>query len=247
MEPVPEQPADPQPDWAHLLPREAFYEIILILRAALPPPEVDLPVDWARRDSAAMAAVASLRPANAAEGRLAAQFVAADAYAMECLRLAQIRRRETDVARRCAAQAASLMRESKSALRLLLRLQAVRGAIEADAATADRAAWTEHSVLRMMEPALAPVPAAPAAPKNLWKFRPVSDLAIISVKTRLETPPRLPPGLPSTGAARSAGNHRSGGQRRGLEQLLDRVPDESGLLHRLPADLHVRLRNGPAA
>ena len=198
-----------------------------------------------------MAAVASLRPENAAEGRLAAQFVAADAYAMACLRLAQIRRRETDVARRCAAQAASLMRESKSALRMLLRLQAVRGAIEADEAKAERAAWTEHSVLRMMEPALAPVPAAPAAPKNLWKFRPVSDLAIISVKTRLETPPRLPAGLsaglPSTGAARSAGNQRSGGQRRGLEQLLDRVPDESGLLHRLPADLHVRLRNGPAA
>ena len=205
MEPVPEQPADPQPDWASLLPREAFCEIILVLRAALPLPEGELPADWARRDRAAMAAVASLRPANAAEGRLAAQFVAADAYAMDCLRLAQIRRTETDVARQCAAQAASLMRESKSALRMLLRLQAVRGAIEADEAKAERAAWTEHSVLRMMEPAMAPVPAAPAAPKNLRKFRPVSESTIISVKTRLETSPRLSP----TGSARES--HRSGG------------------------------------
>ena len=212
MEPVPEQPADPQPDWARLLPREAFCEIILVLRAALPLPEGDLPADWARRDRAAMATVASLRPANAAEGRLAAQFVAADAYGMDCLRLAQIRRRETDVARQCAAQAASLMRESKSALRMLLRLQAMRGAIEADEAKAERAAWTEHSALRMMEPALAPVPAAPPAPKNppknSWKIRLVSDLAKISIKTLLETPPRLPPGLSPPVAARQS--HRSG-------------------------------------
>ena len=107
MDPLPNAPDDPQPDWARLLPREAFHEIVLILRAALPPPLIDDPAEWARRDNAAMATVASLQPANAAEGRLAAQFVAADAYAMDCLRLAQLRRREPDIARKCAAQAAS--------------------------------------------------------------------------------------------------------------------------------------------
>ena len=72
-----EIPADPQPDLARLLPREAFGEIIVILRGALPPPTSEEPAAQVRRDRAAMAAVASLRPENAAEGRLAAQFVAA--------------------------------------------------------------------------------------------------------------------------------------------------------------------------
>ena len=111
-------PADPQPDLARLLPREAFGEIIVILRGALPPPTSEEPAAQVRRDRAAMAAVASLRPENAAEGRLAAQFVAADAWAMDCLRQVSERWRETDVARQCRAQAMGMMREGKSALRL---------------------------------------------------------------------------------------------------------------------------------
>ena len=166
MDPLSDAPADPQPDWASLLPREAFHQIILILRAALPPPLIDDPVDWARRDNAAMAAVASLAPANAAEGRLAAQFVAADSYAMDCLRLAQLRRCEPDVARKCAAQAASMMRESKSALRVLLRLQAARQKLAGDPAEMDRAAWAEHGAAAMMQQALAGAPAAPASRHN---------------------------------------------------------------------------------
>ncbi len=73
MDPLSDALADPQPDWASLLAREAFHQIILVLRAALPPPLIDDPVDWARRDNAAKAVVASLAPANAAEGRLAAR------------------------------------------------------------------------------------------------------------------------------------------------------------------------------
>ncbi len=154
MQSFPNEPSDPQPDWVRLLPREAFQEIMLTLRSALPPPAVDDPLVWARRDRAAMAGVAALLPVTAAEGRLAAQFVAADAWAMDCLRLAVERRREFEVARKCRAQAMSLMRESKSALRVLLRMQAARRAVEADEAASGQAAWAEHAAVGMMAAAL---------------------------------------------------------------------------------------------
>ena len=58
MDPLPNPPADPQSDWARLLPREAFQEIILILHGALPPLATEDPEGYARRDTAAMMAVA---------------------------------------------------------------------------------------------------------------------------------------------------------------------------------------------
>ena len=149
---------DPQPDWGRLLPREAFYEIMRVLRGALPPPSSDDPAEGARRDRAAMAGVAALLPGNAAEGRLAAQYIVADAWAMDCLRLAGERRLEFNIVRKCQAQAMSLMREGKSALRRLERTQAIRRAIEADPAAAERAVWVEHGTLGMMEAALADAP-----------------------------------------------------------------------------------------
>ena len=199
-----DEPANPQPDWARLLPRDAFAEIILILRAALPPPVSDDPADLARRDRAAMAAVAALQPANGAEGRLAAQFVAADAWAMDCLRLAAERRREFDIARKCKAQAMSLMREAKSALRLLLRLQAARQAVEGNEAAANRAAWAEHAAVGAMAEALRTTPAAPdpapppaADAQSVAKFGPEPELSLNSPSMRRETKPGrilLPPG-----------------------------------------------------
>jgi hypothetical protein len=206
MNPLQDVPADAQPDWGRLLPREAFQEIILILRGALPPPVSDDPADEIRRDQAAMAGVAALQPENAAEGRLAAQFVAADAWAMDCLRLAQERRLELEIARKCRAQAMSLMREGKSALRVLLRLQAARRARESDAAAAERAHWAEHSAMGMMAEALSPAPEAPAAraarggrepPSRMEDsvpvFRSVSRYAIGLRGVRIETEPRPAP------------------------------------------------------
>ena len=146
--------ADSQPDFGGLLPREVFLEIVLVLRGALPPPLTDDPANLARRDRAAMAAVAALLPTNGVEGRLAAQFVAADAWAMDCLRLAGERARELGVAGKCRAQAMSLMREGKAALRVLLRLQAIRQKIEGNDETASRAAWVEHCAAGMMNEAL---------------------------------------------------------------------------------------------
>ena len=204
MDPLHDEPANPQPDWARLLPRDAFAEIILILRAALPPPVSDDPADLARRDRAAMAAVAALQPANGAEGRLAAQFVAADAWAMDCLRLAAERRREFDIARKCKAQAMSLMREAKSALRLLLRLQAARQAVEGNEAAANRAAWAEHAAVGAMAEALRTTPAAPdpapppaADAQSVAKFGLEPELSLNSPSMRRETKPGrilLPPG-----------------------------------------------------
>jgi hypothetical protein len=63
--------------------------LIHTLHTSLPPPPPgDDPEAIARRDRDAIAQVASLLPATAAEARLAARFVAADARAHECLRLA---------------------------------------------------------------------------------------------------------------------------------------------------------------
>ncbi len=200
-----------EPNWARLLPRDAFAEIILVLRGALPPPGLDDPdamawQDWARRDRAAMAAVAALLPENAAEGRLAARFVVADAWSMDCLRLARERRHEPDIAQKCAAQAMSLMRESNRAVSLLLRLQAARRRTEKDAAEADRAAWVGHSAaaamgealgLDLAEPEDIVAPVRPAI-RDVVKFRRNPDNGLNSPLMRLETAPRLWPGWART-------------------------------------------------
>ena len=155
MENIQNSSADGQPDWAQMLPREAFREVIRVLRGCMPMPESDSAEEWGRQDRAAMAAVASLRPENAAEGQLAAQFVLAEAWAADCLRLAGERRRETGVALKCKAQALSFMREAKSAWRLLAKAQAERRALEKDAEALGRAEWAEHAALGMMAEGLA--------------------------------------------------------------------------------------------
>ena len=66
---------------------------------------------------------------------------------------------------KCRAEAASMMRQANSALRMLLRMQEARRKLEADNAACDRAAWTEHCTLRLMAEALAaPPPTAQAPP-----------------------------------------------------------------------------------
>ena len=155
------------PDLALLLPRDAYYQLVHSLRGLLPPPVTDAPEDEARRDNAAIAQVASLLPATAAEATLAAQFVAAHAHAADCLRLA--RRFESDGALflKFTAQSASMMRQSQGAIRTLLHLQAVRQKREADSAATDRAAWTEHCATEYMAQALPggrPTSRPPSAP-----------------------------------------------------------------------------------
>jgi hypothetical protein len=150
-----------RPDLSLQLPRDAYWQLIHTLHTSLPPPITDAPDDLAHRDNAAIAQVAGLLPANAAEAHLAAQFVAANAQAMHCLRLARDPVMPLAQFLQCSAQSASMMRQSQSAQRMLLRLQAARQKIEANAAALERAAWTEHCAAGLMAQALTGAPLAP--------------------------------------------------------------------------------------
>jgi hypothetical protein len=178
---------DPQthPDLSLQLPRDAYYQCIHTLHTSLPPPVTDTPDDLAHRDNAAIAQVAGLLPANAAEAHLAAQFVAANAQAMECLRQARDPAMPLSQFLQCSAQSASMMRQSQSALRMLLGLQAARQKIEANATALERAAWTEHCAAGLMAQALTGAPLAavdlppppPPAPAPEPPAEPVPDPA----------------------------------------------------------------------
>jgi hypothetical protein len=123
---------------------------------------------------AAIARIAALCPANAAEADIAAAYVAASEQWKECLRLAQQPEMSLLGAIKCRAQASSMMRQSQSALRLLLRMQAARQNTEANPETRDRAASTGHCALNLLADALSeqtaptpiPLPTAPAPPTS---------------------------------------------------------------------------------
>src|SRR5579862_9532879 len=88
-------PFDAAPNQADLhdrLPADAYYHLARTLCLTLPPPPGAKPGPdaFAQRNHAAIASVAALVPANAAEANLAAQFVAATEQWKDCLRLAQL-------------------------------------------------------------------------------------------------------------------------------------------------------------
>ena len=161
---VPAPEVDPvPPGLACQLPADAYWHLVRTLRLTLPPPPGANPeeADVLRRDHAAIARIAALAPANAAEADVAAQFVAASEQWKECLRLAQQPDTSPQWAAKCRAKAAAMMRQANSAMRLLLRLQAARRKLEADNAACDRAAWTEHTATRLMAEALAHIRTEP--------------------------------------------------------------------------------------
>src|ERR1700736_3113662 len=131
-------------DIAYLLPRIAYCELVHRLRTTLPLPDEDTPEAYARRDNAAIAVVASLLPANASEALIAAQFVSTNAHANDSMRLALQNPASIEQGMKCRAQAANMVRQSHSARRLLMRVQAERRKLEADGAASEKAAWTEH-------------------------------------------------------------------------------------------------------
>jgi hypothetical protein len=143
------------------LPADAYWQLVHTLRLTLPPPLGDSAEDLLRRDHAAIARIAALAPANAAEADVAAQFVAASEQWKVCLRLAQAPETSPQWAMKCRAQALAMMRQANSALRLVLRLQQAREKRDADDAARDRAAWTEHCALGLMAEALAECPQNP--------------------------------------------------------------------------------------
>jgi hypothetical protein len=131
------------------LPGDAYRHLFLTLRAAMPPAADDARAAHLR-DQAAVAQVAGLCPANAAEAALAAQFVAANANALACLALVQRPGSPADDGARHAATANTMMRRAQDALALLVRLQNQRTKRDADTAGADQAAWMEHAASAWM-------------------------------------------------------------------------------------------------
>jgi hypothetical protein len=137
--------------------REAYARLCTLL----PPPVPDTPETRADRNEAAMEAVADLVPANAYEARLAVEIVAADAHAMDCLRLAAQHCDVVVTTLRCRAQATAMMRQVRSTRLLLEREQAAR-----PRAPAPIAAEPPHAQLHTApEPAPEPTP-APAPPRD---------------------------------------------------------------------------------
>jgi hypothetical protein len=153
----------PQPDLTLQLPRDMYYQVIHTLRGAMPPPVTKSPEDLVRRDNAVIAQVACLLPANADEANIAALYVAASAQALDCLRLAREFPAGEALILKCSAQAASMMRESRAARSLLMRVQALRQKREADHTALDQAAWIEHCAINLMADALDRTPPAPMA------------------------------------------------------------------------------------
>jgi hypothetical protein len=155
----------PQADLTLQLPRDMFHQVVHTCCGSLPAPLTNAPEDRIRRDNAAMARIACMLPANADEANIAAQCVAADAEALECLRQAREHAPNEQLALKFSAQSASMMRQSRAARALLIRVQAQRAKREADPGTLDKANWIEHCALRLMAEALgrgAPAPVAAA-------------------------------------------------------------------------------------
>ena len=167
METTP-QPSNP----ALRLAKDTYYQVVHTLRGLLPLPATGTSEDLTRRDNAAIAHVASLLPVNADEANIAAQHVAANAYAMDCLRVArEYAAADHSFFLQCNARAVSMMRQARAARVLLLRVQDERRTREADHSAADRAAWTEHSALGLMIDALGAAPPPPQPPTE----EPVAD------------------------------------------------------------------------
>jgi hypothetical protein len=146
---------DTAPDPIQQLPKDLYYLVIHALRDALPPPVTDSPEDRIRRDNAIIAQVAALLPTNADEVMLAAQCIAANAQALDCLRLARLHRDDVAHVLKCTAQCASMMRQSRSALTHLHRLQAARKQPAAKPATERPRSYTEAESYALANPSSA--------------------------------------------------------------------------------------------
>ncbi|HUD58327.1 MAG TPA: hypothetical protein VMQ99_02390 [Acetobacteraceae bacterium] len=149
------------------LPKDVYYQLIHTLRAGMPPPVTDAPEDLVRRDNDAIARVAAMLPANADEAYLAVQCIAAQADAMNCLRISHQPGIDDKLAAQRAAKASGMMRQADATRRLLLRIQSDRKKREASNKTLSQAVWLEHCAISLMADALGrarPTPIAQPAP-----------------------------------------------------------------------------------
>ncbi|MBV9756084.1 MAG: hypothetical protein JO047_03445 [Alphaproteobacteria bacterium] len=144
-------------------PEDAYWHVIRFLRLTLPPPPDAGPEALLRRDHAAIARIAGLAPVSTAEVDFAAQYVAASEQWKDCLRSIQEPGITREWAAKCRAQAACMMREANSAMRVLLQMQSARRKLEADGVLSARADRIDHALTRAFAEALAPPPRAAAA------------------------------------------------------------------------------------
>lgn len=163
--------APPIPNPADILPKTTYYQVVHTLRGLLPPPVTDTQEDEARRDLAAIAHIASLLPATPEEAHLATHYVAAGAWALDCLRLARSYPNDTPLFLKCTAQSASMMRQARGWRSALQRAQLERRKRATNPTASDAATTTEQQALALAADALmqnpptpTPAPAEPQPP-----------------------------------------------------------------------------------
>lgn len=140
------------------LPAEAWRHLIHTLVDLLPPPLPDTPEATRTTNHAAIARIADLAPANAAEAELAAQCIVARAQAQEIMRLIGLHAEDIDLATKLNAQYTAMVGLSLTTHRHLLRQQQQRRKREATQGAADTAERTRQIVAKMMLHALSTAP-----------------------------------------------------------------------------------------
>jgi hypothetical protein len=125
------------------LPQSVALEVYANLCTMMPEPRPDTPEARAARLDTAMAAVAALHPADACEAVFATQIIGANAHALAALSEAAQPGQSPEKVHRCRAQAATMMRNMQSGLRMLRQGQALRDKLEAEMhpPTMQRAGW----------------------------------------------------------------------------------------------------------
>ena len=175
-----EQPPSPSPDPALQLQRDIHLQVVDLFRTALPGRPDDTPDAIVCRERNAIAEVAAMLPANAHEAALAARSVAAGAHADDAMREVQLHPGDMKVIHQLRNQAASMMRQSRGLVSLLVRVQTERRKREAKDPAREADAWTEYSVRSLLTeaheslPPPAPRPARPpaAAPPERSRYAP---------------------------------------------------------------------------
>ena len=137
---------------AYTLIDRAFIHLTRELCRALPPPPTE--DDRQSRDEAAIAQVASLQPNSTAEFELAATSVCASLRAKHCQVRADEPGQPSADALRWTGKADQMMRQAQSAMRTLLRVQALRQKREADPHALDRGERAKHHMLTLVTEAI---------------------------------------------------------------------------------------------
>ena len=169
-----------------VLSATARHEYYLELGKSLPPTPAHNREDHERRMTTAVEAFNALNPADAYEGRLAVQAVLCGAHAADSLREAGLHQDNFAKMTRCRAQAAGMMRETRSARRMLAQEQKLRLAVASVAGSAP------------VQPAAASASTRPAEPQAV---PPLPTRAAATPPQSAAVPQPVPPRRPATADA----------------------------------------------